>query len=235
MTPDLADLPDDTGQQVSELLARFEELLPGHRHIGEDLVRRYGEPQRHYHGLSHLTAVLDRVEDFATAKHDLFMVRLAAWFHDAVYAIPPGQISNEEASARLAIRTLGRSGFEQEEIGEIARLVRLTEGHHPSGSDPDGELLCDADLAILAAEPEAYRHYVDQVRREYGRLSDGEFATGRLHVLLRFGGREVFRTQSARVLEPAAQHNLATEALELIDHLGIDDQFQADDWPKTAR
>jgi predicted metal-dependent HD superfamily phosphohydrolase len=125
MTPEL-DPPADADAQRSALLARFEELLPGHTDIGENLIRRYSEPQRHYHGVSHLSDVLDRVDEFAGSRHDLFLVRLAAWFHDAVYAIPPGQISNEEASARLAIRTLGRSGFEQEEIGEIARLVRLT-------------------------------------------------------------------------------------------------------------
>lgn len=214
-----------------DLLARFEELLPGNADLAEDLLRRYAEPQRHYHGLTHLADVLDRIEEFATGKHDLFTVRLAAWFHDAVYAIPAGQISNEEASARLAIRTLGRSGFEQEEIGEIARLVRLTETHRPAGSDPNGELLCDADLAILAAPAEDYRRYVQQVRQEHPRLSDEEFAAGRLRVLLGLGGRELFRTNAGRKLGPAAQDNLATEARELIDRLGIGDQFDPDDWP----
>ena len=88
---------------------------------------------------------------------DLFLVRLAAWFHDAVYAIPAGQVSNEEASARLAIRTLGRAGLEQEDLNQVARLVRLTETHVPGARDPEGELLCDADLAILAAPARGVR------------------------------------------------------------------------------
>lgn len=215
----------------SQLLARFEELLPGNADIGEELIERYSEPHRHYHGLSHLAYVLDRVDDFAGGKHDLFEVRLAAWFHDAVYDIPPRELSNEEASARLAIRTLGRSGFEQEEIGEVARLVRLTETHHPVGSDPNGELLCDADLAILAAPTDQYRSYVEAVRREYPRITDEEFAAGRLQVLLDLGGRDLFRTNSGRKLNAAADANLTDEALELIERLGIADQLDPDAWP----
>lgn len=230
MTSESAD-PGRPGSSKAALLARFEDLLPGNTDIGEELLERYAEPHRHYHGLGHLAYILDRIDDFATGKHDLFTVRLAAWFHDAVYAIPPGQISNEEASARLAIRTLGRSGFEQEEIGEVARLVRLTETHHPVGSDPDGELLCDADLAILAAPADEYRRYVEAVRQEYPKLTDEEFAAGRLQVLLGLGGRDLFRTTSGRKLNDAANANLTAEALELIERLGVADQLDPDAWP----
>ena len=59
-------------------------------------------------------------------------------FHDAVYAIPAGQISNEEASAWLALRELSRVGLEQEDLNQIARLVRLTETHVPGPRDPEG-------------------------------------------------------------------------------------------------
>jgi predicted metal-dependent HD superfamily phosphohydrolase len=226
------------GQQSelrSALLDRFTDVLPDNPDLGRDLLDRYAEPHRHYHDLHHLSSMLGWIDELATAKHDLFTVRLAAWFHDAVYVIPPTQISNEEASARLAIRTLSRSGFEQEEIGEIARLVRLTETHHPSGSDRDGELLCDADLAILAAPPEDYRRYVQQVREEHPKLSDEDFARGRLDVLFGFGGREIFRTTAGRRLGQAAQANLSAEAFELIDRLGIGDQLDPDAWPLNAR
>lgn len=216
------------------LLARFEELLPGNADMGEELIERYSEPHRHYHGPSHLAYVLARIDDFATGKHDLFSVRLAAWFHDAVYAIPARELSNEEASARLAIRTLARSGFEQEEIGEVARLVRLTETHHPVGSDPNGELLCDADLAILAAPADEYRDYVEAVRREYPGITDEEFAAGRLQVLLGLGGHDLFRTNAGRKLNAAADANLTAESLELIERLGISDQLDPDAWPLAS-
>ena len=147
-------------------------MLPASRRSGLDLIRRYSEPHRRYHTAEHLRQVLAMIDELADDSHDLFLVRLAAWFHDAVYAIPPGQVSNEEASARLALRELARTGLEQEDLNQVARLVRLTETHLPGSRDPEGELLCDADLAILAAEPEAYARYVEQVREEYASVPD---------------------------------------------------------------
>ena len=94
---------------------------------------------------------------------DVFLVQLAAWFHDAVYAIPPGQVSNEEASARLAAGAEpGRAGAGRS--NQIARLVRLTEAQLAGPRDPEGELLCDADLAILASDPADYAAYVAAIR-----------------------------------------------------------------------
>ena len=141
-------------------MTRWDATLPDQPALGADLIRRYSEPHRRYHTTEHLRHVLTMIDELADDSHDLFLVRLAAWFHDAVYAIPPGQVSNEEASARLALRELGRAGLEQEDLTQVARLVRLTETHLPGPRDPDGELLCDADLAILAAEPDGYARYV---------------------------------------------------------------------------
>ncbi len=222
-------------QDRTALLARFEKLLPGQGDVAEDLLDRYAQPHRHYHDCRHLRAVLDRVDEFAAGRHDHFAVALAAWFHDAVYAIPPGQISNEEASARLSIRTLGRCGLEQEEIGEVARLVRLTQTHRPVGSDPNGELLCDADLAVLGSDPDRYREYVADVRQEYGALDDDQFDRGRLEVLMRFGGRQLFRTTAGRRLEDTAQRNLRQEAMALVERLGVRHDLDPDGWPLSTR
>ena len=198
-----------------DLVARWEATLPNQAEIGRDLIRRYGEPHRRYHTQTHLGEVLDWVEEFAEPGHDLFLVRLAAWFHDAVYAIPPGQVSNEEASARLAHRALGRVGLEQEDLNEVARLVRLTATHLPGPRDPSGELLCDADLAILAAEPDAYAGYVDAVTAEYAFLPRHDFVVGRLDVLGRLLERPLFRTGRGRALEERARANLEAECAAL--------------------
>ena len=85
------------------------------------LLAAYGGAGRGYHDLQHLAEVLDHLAELG---HDEPEVVLAAWFHDAVYAIPPGQVTNEEASARLAIRELSRAGLEQEDLTQVARLVR---------------------------------------------------------------------------------------------------------------
>jgi predicted metal-dependent HD superfamily phosphohydrolase len=203
----------------ADLLQRWNATLPGQPEIGEDLLRRYAEPQRRYHTAEHLRHVLTMVDELAEDQ-DLFLVRLAAWFHDAVYAVPAGQLSNEEASARLAIRTLGRAGLEQEDLNQVARLVRLTETHVPGARDPEGELLCDADLAILAAPPEAYARYVEQVRAEYAAVPEQDFLAGRLAVLTELAEREIFRTAKGRRLSPAARANLTAEMESLVQRLG---------------
>ncbi|SCE75115.1 hypothetical protein GA0074695_0817 [Micromonospora viridifaciens] len=49
--------------------------------------------------------------------------------------------------------------------------------------DPDGALLCDADLAVLAAPPDAYDHYAAAIRDEYAHVADADFRAGRAAVL----------------------------------------------------
>jgi predicted metal-dependent HD superfamily phosphohydrolase len=201
-----------------DLLERWNATLPEQPEIGNDLLRRYAEPHRRYHTTDHLRHVLAMIDELADDQ-DLFLVRLAAWFHDAVYAIPAGQVSNEEASARLALRILGRVGLEQEDLNQVARLVRLTETHVPGARDPEGELLCDADLAILGAEPEAYERYVEQIREEYAAVPESDFLAGRLAILTELADREIFRTAKGRRLTPAARANLEGEMESLIKRL----------------
>src|SRR4029453_7840032 len=132
---------------------------------GEQLLARWGEPQRHYHTVDHLAAVLAVVEEHHDLAADPDAVRLAAWFHDAVY--DPRRVDNEEASALLAEAVLPELHVGPARVAEVARLVRLTAGHDPAPGDHNGGLLTDADLAILASAPEAYRAYTVAVRREY--------------------------------------------------------------------
>lgn len=221
-----------SGATAGELISRFIVDLPNQPEIARDLVTRYEEPHRRYHDRRHLAATLDWIDRLARPEHDLFVVRLAAWFHDAVYAIPPRQVSNEEASARFALTQLSRCGLEQEDLNEIARLIRLTATHRVNSADGDAALLCDADLAILAADPDAYRAYVADIRAEYSRYSDADFARGRLEVLRDLGVRTVFHTSAGRGLETRARANLVAEAYELIDWLGVD-ELGADEWPRT--
>ena len=209
-----------TDQHSSELLERWNATLPRQSELGENLIIRYSEPHRRYHTTKHLLQVLTMIDQLAD-DHDLFLVQLAAWYHDAVYAIPAGQISNEEASARLALRELSRVGLEQEDLNQVARLVRLTETLLPGPRDPDGELLCDSDLAILASTPTDYADYVAAVRAEYAQLPEEEFLAGRLAVLTGLADREIFRTAKGRQLTDAARANLATEINLLRNRLGV--------------
>src|SRR6478735_6166231 len=50
------------------LLNRWEDIMPGHDALFLDLLDRWSEPHRHYHGCTHLLSVLVRL-DLLTADH----------------------------------------------------------------------------------------------------------------------------------------------------------------------
>ncbi len=191
------------------------ERWPGPEGIGAELLRRYREPHRRYHTDRHLAEVLDRVDELAGDADDADAVRLAAWFHDAVY--DPARGDNEERSAVLATRLLAGTDLPPATVEEVARLVRLTTTHDPDGGDRNGAVLSDADLAILAADPVRYAAYAAAVREEYAAVPDEEFRAGRagiLRALLDLPA--LFRTATARERwEADARHNLATELMLL--------------------
>lgn len=148
---------------------------------GADLLARYADSGRHYHDLTHLDEVLRNVDELADHARDADAVRLAAWFHDAVYDATADD--NEERSAELADKVLARLRVDEVLIATVARLVRLTAGHQVGADDPDGAVLCDADLAVLASDPARYASYAAGVRQEYAHVSDDDFAAGRAAVL----------------------------------------------------
>ncbi|MFI9806537.1 hypothetical protein ACIHEJ_19635 [Streptomyces sp. NPDC052301] len=181
----------------------------------DNLLARWQEPQRRYHTLAHLTAVLDRVDALQEYAADPDVVRLAAWFHDAVYL--PERSENEERSARLAERALPEAGLSDAKTAEVARLVRLTVGHDPADDDRDGQVLCDADLAILAAPPSAYAGYTAEVREEYHFVPNDAFRAGRSAILRQLLALpRLFRTPYGQEhWETTARYNLTSE-LEML-------------------
>jgi predicted metal-dependent HD superfamily phosphohydrolase len=144
------------------------------------LVAAWSEPHRRYHDLAHLAAVLGIVGRLTVHAADPAAVRLAGWYHDAVY--DPRRGDNEEVSAERA--RIGLRGLvDDATVEEVARLVLLTAGHDPAPVDTNGAVLCDADLAVLAGPPESYAAYASAVREEYRHLTDEEFTAGRAAVL----------------------------------------------------
>ena len=162
---------------MSDLRRFWPQRLPDS--LRAKLEAAYADPGRGYHDRLHLAEVLGNIDELVTeddpAREALL---LAAWFHDAVYE---GRDDDEELSAQLAEEELG--GLTPDLAAEVARLVRLTRTHRPADDDRTGKVLCDADLAILAAGEERYTAYVRGVRSEYAHVSDADFAAGRSAVL----------------------------------------------------
>jgi len=183
-----------------------------------DLLARWSEPHRYYHTVDHLTSVLAVVDDYADQVPDPDSVRLAAWFHDAIY--DPKRVDNEEVSALLAEVSLADLNVPPPRVAEVARLVRLTASHDPLPGDRNGGLLTDADLAVLASSEDTYRAYTIAVRREYAHIPDAAFAAGRAAVLDNLLGlARLFHTPILRDhWEAPARHNLARELSALRDN-----------------
>ncbi|MER7623533.1 hypothetical protein [Streptomyces sp. NPDC126503] len=221
-----------TADQDPQLLRRWTATLlaaragregPDPVPYGRNLLARWSEPQRRYHTVDHLRAVLDRIDELADQGGEggeLELVRLAAWFHDAVYR--PDRSENEERSAALAEKALTEAGLTAREVTEVARLVRLTVTHDPAPGDLNGETLCDADLAVLAGGPDTYGGYVAAVREEYAFVPDDAFRAGRAAVLRQLLALpRLFRTPyGATAWEERARENLERELAELTDASG---------------
>ena len=189
---------------------------PGAAAIGRALLACWAEPHRRYHALCHLREVLTYVEEVADYAADPDAVRLAAWYHDSVYQ---GRPDDEECSARRAEADLAALGVAASFVAEVARLVRVTMGHHPADDDRNGEALCDADLAVLGVEPDRYRANTAAVRAEYDHVPDSDFRAGRARLVRALlAGPAVFHTPLARSRwESRARANLAAE-LRSLEH-----------------
>jgi predicted metal-dependent HD superfamily phosphohydrolase len=179
--------------------------------VRHDLADRHAEAHRAYHTLSHIRHVLEVIDFLAEHERidDPVAVRLAAWFHDAVYT--PGSPDNEEHSARLAAKVLTDWQVPAERVEHIHGLIMVTAHHLAETSDE--AVLVDADLAILAADPDTYEVYTRAIRVEYGHLSDDEWRKGRgdfLHGMLERDALYATRTMRRRG-ERRARQNLRTE------------------------
>ena len=82
--------------------------------------------------------------------------------------------------------------------------------HATEEDDPDGELLCDADLAVLAGDDDAYGKYTAAIRREYAHVPEDDFKAGRAQVL-----KALLELPSIYRLEPLREQWEATARANL--------------------
>ena len=148
--------------------------------VPTDLERRYAEPHRKYHDLTHVRQVVRDAVALAAGR-DKALVALAAWAHDVVYEGRPGD--DERASAAWARTHLTAVRLAGADVDRVEGLVLTTVDHTAPPGDRAAQALLDADLAILAAEPDAYERYRQAVRAEYAHVTEDEWRAGRAAVL----------------------------------------------------
>ncbi len=221
--------------------------------VGERLLIRWAEDGRHYHNTRHLADVLAHVDELAEEAHEPDVVRLAAWYHGAVFdAAERASFAHrggedERASAALARLELGELGLPQRSVDRVADLVTALARHTPMPGDDDCAVLCDADLAMLAAEPQRYKAYLTALRAEYAHIPVEDFVRARIAILRRLQERpRLFASPLGHGWEEPARQNLDAElqrlekellTLEPEHALKADDQEAAayPDVPEPAR
>jgi predicted metal-dependent HD superfamily phosphohydrolase len=185
--------------------------------LRDKLVRAYAAPERHYHNLTHIEAMLGLKSSYEDALSDPQSVEAAIWFHDAIY--DTRRHDNEEKSAELAASRLAGL-LSPDRIAFVVGMIRATAGHHvPDGLDDaqrrDCALFLDTDLSILGSPPDFFAAYEDAVRREYGWVPDPLWREGRRKVLQSFLDRPaIYMSPQFRASHEAAARANLTRSLE---------------------
>jgi predicted metal-dependent HD superfamily phosphohydrolase len=191
--------------------------------LRDELVHAYAAPERHYHNLTHIEAMLGLKSSYEDALSDPQSVEAAIWFHDAIY--DTRRHDNEEKSAELAAGRLAGL-LSPDRIAFVVGMIRATAGHHvPDGLDDarrrDCALFLDMDLSILGSTPDLFSAYEDAVRREYGWVPDALWHEGRRKILQGFLDRPAIYAspQFSASHEAAARANLARSLERLLERL----------------
>jgi len=188
------------------------------RAVGEQLLDRWSSPGRRYHNLRHLVDVLARVDELAEETHEPDLVRLAAWYHGAIfdaadiaaYANRGGE--DEVASALLARTDLLALGVPEARAARVHALVIALVRHAANPTDFDCAVLCDADLAMLAADPQRYKVYLHDIRAEYEHLPVEHYLHARLRIVRKLIARpSLFVSPLGAAWEEPARQNLSAE------------------------
>lgn len=197
------------------LRRRWARTLPTEPQLGKELLKLWSQKHRFYHDRVHLLSVLEAIDLLGEklSAEERMLLQLAAWFHDAVYE---GTGEDEFKSAVLARERLD-TVLSAKAVGTVSDLVLLTAGHSPSATDHLGQILCDADLEVLARPEPAYQRYAEAIYQEYAHLPRPVLAQGRSKILSALLAKDtIYTTPAGRDRwESAARNNLSRE----LEHL----------------
>ncbi|MEP7764556.1 hypothetical protein [Sanguibacter sp. 25GB23B1] len=187
--------------------------------VGNSLLDRWSEPSRVYHTVRHLADVLSRVDELAEETHEPDLVRLAAWYHGAIFSAASGAAyaahggEDEVASAALAREELLGLGVPDRDAERVTSLVTALVRHKSIPQDFDCAVLCDADMGILATEPQRYKAYLEDIRKEYEHIPVRDYLTARHRILTKLLNRKaLYVSPLGTAWEEAARQNLGAEA-----------------------
>jgi predicted metal-dependent HD superfamily phosphohydrolase len=180
-------------QRFTEMWNRC--LLPGAEassgEIFDDLVKRYREPHRRYHGWAHVKHCLTQFDLAASAMKSPDAVEMALWFHDAVY-LPGGQDNERDSAALFQAAAAGPQPNAY--VQTVCDYILLTR-HQEVPIDADGCFVVDIDLSPLGVRWTDYLRDSENIRWEAPQVSDDVFFRAQAAFLKAMLARpQIFRT-----------------------------------------
>lgn len=170
------------------------------------IIDRYSQNSG-YHSLDHIISCLQEVNNWSQHKY----AWLAILFHDI-----DGSVTE---SAKIAKEQLNILGFGTSTKETVCNLIRSTDYFNYNRGfkqSEDEKLIQCVDLSILGKSPTIYNEYVEGVRKEYSHYSDEQFNSGRLEVLQKLQGIDLFPLpEFAKKYEKQARSNIAQEIVKL--------------------
>lgn len=197
-----------------ETAANFSKDITGIDSLWKEIQAAHTHTARRYHTLHHLEQLLEQLLPVKALISDWHMMVFAIAYHDIVYNT--FKQDNEEKSSALAAMRLANLPVPWERINHCRALIMATQSHKPSPI-ADAAYFTDADLSILGSDPENYRLYSEQIRKEYKFYPDLAYQPGRRKVLNHFLQMDrIYKTETFfNLYEQQARANLKAELLKL--------------------
>lgn len=179
-----------------------------------EIEHSYTAKKRHYHNLSHLEYMVDKMEAYSSKLQDPDVILFSIFYHDIVYDTK--RQDNELKSAEIAGERLRKLGLTSDKVTTCQNHILATK-HHQASNNIDANFLVDFDLAILGEDQSTYLKYIKDIRAEYSIYPDFLYRRGRKKVLQHFLEMgHIFKTTEFRNLyEQRARENLNMELQEL--------------------
>ncbi|MEL7220930.1 MAG: hypothetical protein AAGJ93_06395 [Bacteroidota bacterium] len=179
----------------------------------QQIGNKYGEANRHYHNLDHLSALFASFDQYKTELAEPLVVACAIWYHDIVYNAKRND--NEAQSALVAAQNIAHFGLSEEQQQRCLHYICATAQHLEVkvGAQADLAYFLDFDLAVLAWPRAQYKAYAEAIRKEYRHVPSFFYRRGRRKVLKYFlEVPRLFRTaEFQEKFEAAAKLNLHWE------------------------
>ena len=205
-------------QDFFSLLHQYTQNAQTVERLWDQVDTAYAAEDRYFHNASHLIQMHLALKEVQAQIDDWNTLLLAVFYHDIVYDVVQYVIENdnEDRSAEEAEKALQTINYPAAKIERCKAHILATKQHQPS-ADGDTNFLIDADLLVLGQPWEAYKTYMEAIRKEYAVYPDSIYYAGRTHVLKAFLRTErLFKTEHFfRLYEEAARDNMERE-LEII-------------------